>query len=449
MNSTANKAVFIFGAGAVLDWGAPLTICRGDTYTKIPEHGTGEIYNRPCCLTHLMLVTGFNTKSGERITQRIFDWLKSKDINSKVNFETILNVIEDLHAYWSARASKEINNIYGLIDIDEELSELHNFTVKINQSPHLYALNVPGFILQDADRVSVNIDPHVKYYELMLNDLLSGIIGHISKYAYPTPPHEQIDRKVNLTIDNNFRYWMRSFIKKGLKIRCYTLNYDDIFKVLLEQEAQEVFDGFYNKSHPNNYHSASDLKRIVTDSTSVCHYNLHGSWSWKVEELNINRLKGYQYIKFIPGLITGSTSTIEIERGKRLLLSNIISGFQKVQKTAISPFRQFFSALDRDCIEAEELYVIGYSYGDEHVNDIIRNAKQHNSNLKITFINPDFDEVKFAEDFLSNWGEMRFGVYEKLVGNAVFSKQFGVLSLKKKFSDFLTAFAANAIEGYW
>ncbi|HEY4196087.1 MAG TPA: SIR2 family protein [Mucilaginibacter sp.] len=444
-----HKAVFLFGAGAVLDWGAPLTLCSGVGYTKIPEHDTGEIYNRPCCLTHLMLVTGFKAKTGERITQRIFNRLKEEDPNAYVNFETILNVIEDLYAYWSARSSKDKTNIYGLIDIDELLANLHDFTVLSQPGSNSYALEVPDFILRDADNISTGIDPHVKYYELLLKELLSGIIGHVSKYGYASPTHKVYEKEVNAIININFRQWIRSFIAEGKILRLYTLNYDDIFKQMLEQEGEKVFDGFYEYTAPGQYYAAADLTRIVTDNVVNCHYNLHGSEFWKVEDLNASHLPGYQYLKSLPGVIHSSAASLALEKGKRLLLTNIISGYQKVQKTAISPFRQFFSALDRDCLEAEELYLIGYSYGDEHVNDIIRNARRYNPEMRITLINPGFDDYRFAVDFLSNWGQPGPELYEKMADNAVLSKRFKVLALTDKFSDFLAAFAAGTGGSYW
>lgn len=242
---------------------------------------------------------------------------------------------------------------------------------------------------------------------------------------------------------------MRHFLDEGRQLRLYTLNYDDIFKQMLEQEGEKVFDGFYEYTDTGQYYAASNLTRIATDTSVTCHYNLHGSEFWKVEDLNASHLPGYQYLKSLPGVVHSSAASIEIERGKRILLTNIISGYQKVQKTAISPFRQFFSALDRDCLEAEELYLIGYSYGDEHVNDIIRNARRYNQNLRITLVNPGFDDYSFAINFLSNWGQPGPGLYEKMAENAVFSSRFKVLALKDKFSDFLAAFTDGRAGQYW
>lgn len=443
------KSVILFGAGAVLDWGGPLTLCSGDSYTKIHDHNTDKINDRPCCLTHLLLVSGFKTKDGDFITQRIFDHLKNSSSATNVNFETILNVIEDLYAYWYARTSKNKNNIYALLELDETLADLHYFIKTNDQLPHQYKFTVPGFCLYENEIVSIEMDTHVKYYELFLNELLSAIIGTVLKYAYASQTHKAFENEVNKVNNTNFKHWIKSFTGQGKQVRMYTLNYDDIFKQMVEQDGLEVFDGFYRNSNPSQGNLAADLKSIVIDTKITCHYNLHGTTFWTVEELNKSQFPGYSYLKGLPGGVNNSVASIEIEKGKRLLLSNIISGYQKVQKTAISPFRQFFSAFDRDCLEAVELYIIGYSYGDEHVNDIIRNARRCNPDLRITLINPDFDDLKFGLDFLSNWGELSSDLYQNMTDSTTFSKTFNVLILKEKFSNFLAAFNAGTTGSYW
>ena len=76
------RNVILFGAGAVIDWGAP----------KTPD------------LTDLVRNGGFYTKDGKtRITEFIYNKLidtrgyEEKDIN----FETIINVIEELIVYYA------------------------------------------------------------------------------------------------------------------------------------------------------------------------------------------------------------------------------------------------------------------------------------------------------------------------------------------------------------
>ena len=98
------KVVILFGAGAVLDWGAPKTICTRERLTFIPEHGSDQIRNRICCLTHLITATGFKDANGDRITDKIYNRLTTTNKNSE-NFESIINILEDLYTYWSLNVS--------------------------------------------------------------------------------------------------------------------------------------------------------------------------------------------------------------------------------------------------------------------------------------------------------------------------------------------------------
>lgn len=272
-----------------------------------------------------------------------------------------------------------------------------------------------------------------------MNDLLQGIKGHISKYSYYTEGHNVFLNQQNEQINKCFCNWMENFVDGNYNLRMYTLNYDRMFKVLLQNNQFDVFEGFeltgsavgYSKRIPPN------LPRIISDFDSHIHYNLHGCAYWKIEGHNCNGLPGYQYFLNPFPDVNRFAATIEIEKGRKLLLTNIITGFQKVQRTAISPFRQMLSAFDRDCFDAEKLYIIGYSLGDEHINDIIRNSRKYNTQLEIVLINPIFDKEKFMIDFLLHWGSTSYmnnnkeGEYE-----TVFPK-FKVRIVQKKFGDFL------------
>src|SRR5690606_38649365 len=106
-------------------------------------------------------------------------------------------------------------------------------------------------------------------------------------------------------------------------------------------------------------------------------------------------------------------------------------------------FRQMFSAFDRDCLEATEIFLIGYSLGDEHINDIIRNAKRYNNEVEITIVSPTFnekDELDFFNNYLISWG-VDFETIAKLNGD--FDKIFKLHKIniiKSTFDCFLESF---------
>ncbi len=83
------------------------------------------------------------------------------------------------------------------------------------------------------------------------------------------------------------------------------------------------------------------------------------------------------------------------------MVTNIITGFQKAQKAMITPFKQMQAAFDKDCFFSEEIYIIGYSFGDEHINATLRTALRHNDKLKIIIVDPFFMENNFDVLFIS------------------------------------------------
>ncbi len=421
------KAVFLFGAGAVLDWGAPRTICDREKLTCIPEHGSDEIKNRVCCLTHLMTDTGFHGKDGECITNKIFKVLSSKNNTyNSINFETIINVLEDLYAYWATQKNKESSNLYSLVDLKDQLEDFHYFEhSEPDKCTKRYSISIPGL---QFDRLKDELHPIQKYYEMFLNELLSGIKGHVSKYSYHTSGKSVVFQPCNEPVNKHFCNWMQKFVADDYSLRMYTLNYDRMFKVLLQSNQLNVFEGFELDGAAVDYKQRipPNLRRIISDFDSHIHYNLHGSAYWNIEESNSNNLLGYQYYLVPFGKINSPVTTIEMEKGRQLLLTTIITGYQKVQRTAIAPFRQMLSAFDRDCFEADKLYIIGYSLGDEHINDIIRNSRKYNTQLEIVLINPNFDKKRFVFDFLSHWGRTSDFYYKNEGEDRIVSPDFNV-----------------------
>lgn len=437
------KIVFLFGAGAALDWGAPLTICCRKDFEFIPEHGSSEVKNRPCCLTHLITSVGYFAKDGERVSKKIFNILTEKNAkgSGSINFETVIDFIEEIYNYISVR--NNINStgptISAFTDLTDFINNLFHYEIA-DKTTTTYSLKIPGFECHGEKYISINLPPEQKYCELLLKDLIGSIIGHISKYSYHTHGYNVIYNEKNELLNQAFINWCKKYISDGFLLRMYTLNYDRIFKILLQDQDIDVFEGFDLLSSTVGYvdRLLPNIKRIVSDFNCHSYYNLHGSSNWQLDELNSNQLPGYQFYLTAGPHINNSTAILEIEKHKPILLSNIISGYKKVLKTAISPFRQMLSAFDRDCIEADELFIAGYSNGDEHINDIIRNARKYNINLNITIVTPSFNDEKFMFDFLLHWGSPNGMIYKNDGLFDIISQDYKVRIIQKKFIQFLS-----------
>ena len=68
---------------------------------------------------------------------------------------------------------------------------------------------------------------------------------------------------------------------------------------------------------------------------------------------------------------------------KKVINSNIITGFNKTSRILTTPYSQFYHRFYQDCIIAENIYIVGYSFGDIHINKAIKTASLINKKLKI------------------------------------------------------------------
>jgi hypothetical protein len=180
------------------------------------------------------------------------------------------------------------------------------------------------------------------------------------------------------------------------------LNYDRVFKILLEKNGISLFEGSdYEENISMDVYLRANIPKILNDVNSHSYYNLHGSAYWEVIDLDKNQLPNPE-IAMTASLNLPSNNnpaSFQIEKGKTLLVTNIITGYQKVQKSSIPPFKQMHSAFDSDCCFADEIYIVGYSFGDEHINQSIKTAIRYNEKLKINIVDPNFIKNNMDYEF--------------------------------------------------
>ena len=364
-----------------MDWGAP----------KTSE------------LTSLVRSSGFAVKnSNAKITDFIFQKLIEYGYSEKeINFETIINVIEELIVYYSKfnKKKKTTSLMAAFLSANFE-HEILNFSIEGNERKHGYKLQIPeGVEYIFAQPTLYGENPNEFFFLHLLSFLLSKISNRISNYAYHSSSHTVIEKDS----DNSllFREWIRN-IEKDSILRLYTLNYDRIFKILLAEEGIDSFEGFDNPEGimPGN-HIRANVPRILTDFDTNVHYNLHGSAFWSVLALDKYELLNPEIVFLgVPHLPANDyPCTIQIEKGKPILLSNIITGYQKAQRGFVTPYKQMQSAFDRDCCFADNIYIVGYGVGDEHINQSIKTALRYNNDLSIEIIDPFFIENEMDYEF--------------------------------------------------
>jgi hypothetical protein len=426
------RNVFLLGAGAAIDWKAPTT-------TE---------------LTELIRKSGFlamdNTTT---ITELIYKQLKEVNnyTDSDINFETIINVIEEFIVYYSYFDLKKKTSSILKSFFDNRFEDtLLNFSIEGGEIKHGFKLEIPkGKRSEFAKSAFNNETPQQFFFQQLLDVLLSEIVKRISKYAYHTNGNSKVITDDNKAINKLFADWIQGLNGNGI-LRIYNLNYDRNFKIILGKQDNPIpiFEGF-DCSETLDYGSnlTPNICKILIDTESNVHYNLHGSAFWKVEARDVNQLSNPTfYLTEAPTFPLSSYENAiwQSEKGKTIMLTNIITGYQKTQRGIFAPFKQMQAAFDRDCCFGDNIYIVGYSFGDEHINASIRNAIQYNEKVKIIIIDPsftynDFDLNVVMKIFSSagNMDKMKATTIQKKL-HSFYEGKFVVH--ERTFKDYLSSF---------
>lgn len=422
MEIKKKRTSFLFGAGAVLPWGAPST----------PD------------LTELIRKSGFNTEDNKTtITEYIFQKLKDGfGSDENVNFETLINVIEELIVYNSKfKGSPKLSSLISCIFTERFDEEIYNFSIKGGVEKRGYEIDVPRGMGYNFSKNAYNSEKPRQFFLLhQLSEVLTDICARVAEYSYHSEDFSAIDEDCEVSLQ--FRKWIKELSNKSI-LRTYTLNYDRLFKILSEKENISMFEGFdVGQYIPLENTLSANVMQIIKDEQCNCHYNLHGSAFWEVLDRDKMGLPNPEIVlRSYPILpINNTASFLEVETGKSILISNIITGYQKAQKSFIPPFYQMQSAFNKDCLVTDVLYIVGYSFNDEHINQSIKTALKYNDALKLVIIDPYFIKNKRDHDFILNFSPfISTGYnYRSNIDNEYQYHDGKVIVYTLKFEDYLT-----------
>lgn len=347
-------------------------------------------------LTDLIKESGFFIKNSKQtVTDFIYQNLIEKEyLKEELNFEIIINVIEELIIYYSEyNRDLQTPSILRSFIENEQLDKIFDFAIDGGKRNHGYKLQIPeGKDYPFSNFAYKKENPNEFYLKHLISEIITDICARVSEYSYHTKGNSVIDLQSELSKD--FVKWISS-IERNNNIRLYTLNYDRIFKILLKENNIDCFEGFYPTEEVSDMQGLRcDVPRILEDVHSNIYYNLHGSAFWRVLATNHNQIDGPEIVYTgIPELsMNEEIAEIQIEKGKPVYLTNIITGYQKAQKSMISPFKQMNSSFDRDCFRTDKIYIIGYSFSDEHINQSLKNALRYNKGLQLEIVDPNFIE---------------------------------------------------------
>jgi hypothetical protein len=159
--------------------------------------------------------------------------------------------------------------------------------------------------------------------------------------------------------------WIRR-IDRSCPVEIFTTNYDTLIEQALEQEWVALFDGFVGARRP--FFSAASLARepMAPGRRWTRLWKIHGSVTWSI----LGRDTPHQRI------VRGSEQS-----GGELILPSLL----KYDESRKQPYLAILDRLRRVLTDYEDAILItaGYSFGDEHINEVIFEALEANPRLHV------------------------------------------------------------------
>ncbi|MNW48638.1 hypothetical protein D3C74_260140 [compost metagenome] len=144
-------------------------------------------------------------------------------------------------------------------------------------------------------------------------------------------------------------------------LRIFTLNYDLCFEHSVPSEnATALEQGFDTNFIWNNARFETDQ----SDSAAIYLYKLHGSIDWRRDKEKGNILIRSAHPEEEPDLIFGTDAKLQ----------------------SIDPYLYYVFEFRKYSLMSKLIIIIGYSFADNYINNLIKQALDHNDNRRILVV---------------------------------------------------------------
>lgn len=304
-------------------------------------------------------------------------------------------------------ASAMIQKIETLLEHEwKDYKDLYNYV----RSAIFYADGIRGTyaneVTYNIERLVVSLDELSRREEHPLypfigawNPRLSQVAGHdfLNVTNFKTKILEKLRHEwIEITNYEKADYYkgLINFQKEiNHPLRVFTLNYDMCLERAFQAEYNEFPERGFDK---DRFWSHELLEEATPAEKNLYLYKLHGSIDW-VRDANNGKLT-----------FSDSTSKIKIDDGEL-----IFGTTYKLQY--VDPFLFLVYQLRRLSLEAKLILVIGYGFGDEHINGILKQALRGEAEKRLVAVtwfgdNLDNDEKDKKTDQFKSYVAKQLGL---------------------------------------
>ncbi|MDD5368171.1 MAG: SIR2 family protein [Anaerolineaceae bacterium] len=230
-------------------------------------------------------------------------------------------------------------------------------------------------------------DSSARDYMGICGDIAKSLDIKICRKIYEIITHEE-DR-ADYSITKKLLSWV-NWLSRDFTKEIFTTNYDMVFEKSFESLQIPYFDGFVGANEPFFLPDSIETRnRLDAPPVSwIRLWKIHGSlgWFWKNNPTRNNNK--VVRLGVLAKVLDNDNDELVIYPSK-----------EKYELSRKQPFLAFFDRLKRYLLEGEGLFLIsGYSFSDEHINDIFFNALHQNNRLHIiAFLFSDTDMKKIID----------------------------------------------------
>lgn len=181
------------------------------------------------------------------------------------------------------------------------------------------------------------------------------------------------EKEASANLDNTKKFfaWL-SLLNRDFSKEVFTTNYDLIIEKSLEASQIPYFDGFVGSYEPFFWQESIDQFVTKNDLTQnwIRLWKIHGSlsWFWKEDP----KTKSQKVIRI------GKIDSIKDKENELV----IYPSKEKYDSSKKQPFIAYFDRLKNYLLSGELLFIFtGYSFCDQHINEIIFNCLRQNNRL--------------------------------------------------------------------
>jgi len=194
----------------------------------------------------------------------------------------------------------------------------------------------------------------------------------------------------------------RDFIKE-----IYTTNYDMLLEMAMEANRIPYIDGFAGSYEP--FFSPESIESFPNENDSTSQWirlwKIHGSLQWTKKQDAVS--KEERIVRFS---LTDAPSN-------RLM---IYPSREKYTLSRKEPYIAYFDRFKNYLNHGELVFIVsGYSFGDEHINEIIYNALRNNNRLYVMVFCYDDDQVEAMKTIATSFTNICVTGPKKVIFNGV------------------------------